>query len=71
VKKYTNEAIRIGLTKRKGVDNGRTNHTEKQILEIREKYSTGNYTQQQLANEYNYRQGHISAIILRQSWKHI
>ncbi len=43
--------------------------TEKHVGEIKEKYSTGYYTQQQLAGEYNITQSNISHIITGKLWK--
>jgi transcriptional regulator with AAA-type ATPase domain len=42
-----------------------------QVLEIREKYSIGIYTQQNLADEYNISKTVISDIINKKLWKHI
>jgi group I intron endonuclease len=46
--------------------------TENQVLEIIEKYKSGNYTMQQLGDEYHLcGSGPISNIISGKSWKHI
>ncbi len=49
------------------LNNGRK-ITFEQAKEIRKKYNTGEYTQQDLANEYGLDQTYISKIILNQSW---
>src|SRR5690625_2392444 len=41
----------------------------KKVRETREKYSSGDYTQNQLSVEYGVNQPAISKIILKQSWK--
>lgn len=42
--------------------------SEKQVLEIRQKYATGNYTYRGLSKEY----GHdVKSIILNETWRHI
>lgn len=45
--------------------------TEKQVIDIREKYKTGKFTQVKLAKKYNVAQSGISSIILRKTWKHL
>lgn len=45
--------------------------TNENILKIRFLYSTGKYTQKQLAEEYGVTSVSISSIILRKTWKHI
>ncbi len=45
--------------------------TEKQVVEIRQKYATKNYTQSQLGREYNVDYKSICYIINRITWKHI
>lgn len=55
----------------KGENHGSAKLTEKQVLEIRQKYSTGNYTQKELAEHYGVFNTLISRITLRKIWKHI
>lgn len=45
--------------------------TENEVLEIRKRYATGNYTQPRLAEEYKTTFKNISLIVLRKNWKHI
>ena len=44
---------------------------EWQVLEIRAKYATGNYSQRQLAKEYNVSQTTIFFILNKKAWKYI
>lgn len=44
---------------------------EQQVLEIRQKYSNGNYSQKELANEYNIKQQTVSQIVNNKKWSHI
>jgi hypothetical protein len=55
----------------KGEIHGHAKLTEIEVLEIRDKYATNNYTQQQLGDEYNVSHVHISDIINKKKWKHI
>ena len=55
----------------KGERNGSAKLTEAKVLEIRQKYATKEYTQQELAMEYGVNPPAISKIILRQTWHHI
>jgi len=45
--------------------------TSEKVLEIRQKYSTNNYTQQKLADIYKISNSQISKIISKKFWKHI
>ena len=55
----------------KGIKHGRSKITEKQVLEIRDKYAKEGISQQALGTEYALNQTMISHIILRKNWKHI
>jgi hypothetical protein len=52
-----------------GEKNGMNKKTTAEILEIRDKYATGLFSQQELADEYNLHQASVSQIILRKRWK--
>lgn len=54
-----------------GEKHGAAKLTEEQVLEIRREYLTKTATQQALAIKYGVTQTLISAIVLRQIWKHI
>lgn len=45
--------------------------TEKQVKELREKWSTGKYTQKALGAEYGVKQSLVSQLVNRKVWKHI
>lgn len=45
--------------------------TEKEVVEIRQKYKNGCYTQQNLAEQYNVSRECIKLIINNKTWKHI
>lgn len=45
--------------------------TEKEVIEIREKYYKDNITQSQLSKMYNLSQPSVNEIIHRRTWKHI
>ncbi len=55
----------------KGERNPSCKLTEKQVIEIREKYETGNFTMKQLGDIYGVDAGHINNIQKRKTWKHI
>lgn len=48
-----------------------TKTTEKQVLEMRKLYATGNYSYKELATLYNLSYDGVWAIIKRKRWKHI
>lgn len=45
--------------------------TERDVATIRKLYSTGKYTQQQLADKYGIHRGQIAKICNRTSWRHV
>jgi hypothetical protein len=55
----------------KGESNGQSKLKNEQVVEIRTKYATKNYTQRQLAEEYNVHNSIIYDIVHRITWKHI
>lgn len=54
-----------------GSSHGYAKLVESQVLEIRAKYATGNYTQDKLATEYKVVRPMISLIVNRKNWTHI
>ena len=60
-----------GLQKWHGENNGFSKLTEKEVLEIREKFIPFKYPKKQLALEYGVKIGTIKDVILRRSWTHI
>lgn len=62
------------------INKGRSNHiygerhtkaklTDSQVIEVREKYSTGRYTQQELANLYKIDRSSIGRIVRFDTWR--
>jgi hypothetical protein len=54
---------------RSGENNGRSKITQKQAVEIKEKYSTGKFTQAQLSDEYGISKSAIAYITRCEHWK--
>lgn len=55
----------------KGENNMSAVLTDKKVLEIREKYKSGNISMAKLAQEYNVGETTIGRVINRASWQHI
>lgn len=55
----------------KGSKIGTSKITEKQVIEIRNKFKPRIYTREMLANEYGLSPATIKDIILKKSWKHV
>ena len=55
----------------KGIKNGRAKLTEKEVLEIRRLYKTGDYTQRGLGKMFGVSKLPIGHIVNRKIWKHI
>lgn len=67
-----NQQDRIGHgTDNHGARNGRSKLTEQAILEIRDKYATGMFSQRELGNEYGVSQAHIGYVVNKKSWAHV
>ena len=54
-----------------GEKNNKAKLTEDQVIEIRQKYDSGEMTQMELAKEYNVGWSTIHNIVFRLTWKHI
>lgn len=54
-----------------GSKHGRAKLTENDVLEIREKYSTGNYLLRELAEKFNITREAIGGIVKNKTWKHV
>lgn len=55
----------------KGEGNPASFLTKEEVIDIRECYETGMYTQQELADLFNISRSHVSLITLRRIWKHV
>lgn len=64
-------AFRIGLVDKKGEKSHAAKLKEPQVLEMREKHQTGQYTQSRLGIEYGITRRHVSDIVNRVCWSHI
>jgi len=58
-------------THNKGERHNMVKLTKEEVIEIRDKYGTGQYTQEQLASEYDISKPNVSFIVNRRTWKHI
>lgn len=65
-------AISMGLNKSVvGENHGSSIFKNEDVLEIRELYSTGNYSYREIAEKFKVKTGRIFEIIKRKTWKHI
>lgn len=60
-----------GRRYQRGSDRPAAKLTDDQIVEIRETYARGGYTQKDLADEYGITQGLVSQIVNGKRWKHV
>ena len=58
-------------TVRRGEDHKMAKLTEAQVREIRDKYATGEFSQDQLAKEYGISPYSISLVVRKKTWRHI
>lgn len=54
-----------------GIHNGRAKLTDEKVKELRLKWSTGEYSQRQLAKEYGVDQAKVWSVLHNKSWKHV
>ena len=66
-----NQKDRTNLQIKNGIVHNRSKLTNKQVIEIRQKYATGDYFYKDLAKEYNVGKGQIGYIVRRDSWVHV
>jgi len=64
-------SIETNLRNTQGIHNAAAKLTNKQIVEIREKFVPYKYTYKMLSEEYGVSQTHIYRIITNRNWKHI
>lgn len=55
----------------KGTDSPSARLSDDDVREIRRLYSTGEWSQQRIADRYGVAQAHVSSIVLRKTWQHI
>lgn len=55
----------------KGEKQRNAKFTTEKIRQIREMYATGNYSQSELARQFNVSKPNIRSIVLRLTWKHV
>lgn len=70
-KKHTENISKSKIGKYDGEKNPSAKLTAKEVLEIREKYVSGNYSYGDLGKEYNIAGVHVGKIIKRKAWKNI
>jgi len=70
-KENTHHAMDTGLKDSKGEKHGRVKLSEKEVLEIRRIFATGDYSQTTLGEMFDVSQQHVSDIINRKLWQHI
>lgn len=63
-------AFRLGLRKR-GEERSYAKLNNRKVVEIREKYASGEFTQQELADEYGVTRTAVRHVIEKKSWSHI
>lgn len=62
---------KVQLNDNRGERHGMSILNEHQVLEIRDKYSSGAYTQKKLACEYGVTRGAVCDILNNKTWKHV
>lgn len=68
---YKNGLVDLETRSNKGVDNGRSKIKESDVIDIRNTYRLGCFTQKEIASAYNISDGQVSNIITRKSWAHV
>lgn len=66
------DAVRKGRQRGpKGERNPKSKLTEDNVLDIRELHDTGEWTQREIAEEFDVSRGAIRGVVNRRTWKHI
>jgi len=66
----TQDKIVHGKIKR-GESSGLSKIHEDDVIQIRAKYASGNFTQRQIAQQHNITQANVSEIVRMKTWKHL
>jgi len=67
----TEHAFRTGIVDFKGEKSAQAKIKDADVIEMRRKYATGNYTQNEIAAPFGMCRRHIGDILNRVCWKHI
>jgi len=70
IEENTEDMVRKGRAA-KGIDRPNVKLTESEVIEIREKYATGNYSQRQLGKIYDIGYTNIYSITKGKTWGHL
>ena len=60
-----------GMIGNRGGANGRSILTEEEVLEIRQLYSKGNFTQQEISDTFGISRPQVNSIVNRLTWKYV
>lgn len=71
VRNYNMKVAQNFMNRKNGEDNKKSKLTLDMVREIRQKYSTGAFTQEKLAKSYNVSKSTISSIVTYKRWKDI
>ena len=55
----------------KGEDHPRAKLTKEDVIELRDMYASGGYTQKELAEIFGIHKGNVAQIVNRYTWKHV
>lgn len=55
----------------KGTGNAAAKLTELEVIRVRERWASGEWTQRAIANDFGLTQTSVSGIVLRKTWKHV
>lgn len=70
-KENIQHSIRMGMTNQKGEDNPIAKLKEFEVIQIRQLYSFGDYSQNDLSKKFNISRSVIKDIINQRTWKHL
>ncbi|MNY48433.1 hypothetical protein D3C86_1837690 [compost metagenome] len=68
---FHNSGRKVDATKTTGENHHLSVMTESKVIELREMYLTGKYSNYKLAQLFNTTESNVRAIVKRKTWKHI